>query len=229
LLGARNPFPPVVYPASDSLGKWTPGSSFQNPASAPPSTAARSAPARKKRRVESPPAIAGVATAAPLSQESTDPRSEAQHRESVFLRAPPNTAMPDDDGGIASEQHLERMRMAFDDDIADLVPLCQVHAHYPGCMRWVQGDMVCRFRFPKTAVESSYADQSGVHHFKRDHNWVSNYNQVLTVALRCNTDVSLILNGGEANSIAFYITDYITKKVSSMLSFCPLGLIPHGH
>jgi hypothetical protein len=32
------------------------------------------------------------------------------------------------------------------------------------------------------------------------------------VALRCNTDVSLLLNGGEANSIAFYITDYITKK-----------------
>jgi hypothetical protein len=197
MVGVCNP-DPAGYPEEDELDRWQPGTPFGVVHDED------NQPVKKQRIL--------------VSRPQFTPRAVGVTKEAVYMRPPPMTAEPPEIKTQEEEQWINDVEAAFHHDAAELVPLSQTHRHSRTCLRLRQGVEECRFRYPKVGVKASYVDQSGVHHFKRDHHWMSNYNLVLTVALRCNTDVSMILNGGDANSIAFYITDYITKKVAFLSS-----------
>ena len=51
---------------------------------------------------------------------------------------------------------------------------------------------------------------------------VNNYNEIITLTLRCNTDIKFIHSGKDSKALSFYITDYITKKALQSHNAFPL-------
>jgi hypothetical protein len=193
---------------SDESRRWKVGTPFA-------ASSTRSAPKRK--------AADDLTKQMPPKRPMVSP----QEKEVRFMRPPPFTA-PLSRGATCDEivAHARAIDDAITEDAAQIVPMMQTHTHTPTCMRKYGGECVCRFRFPRALVAETYLDKYGEVQWRRDDAWITPYNRVLSVALRCNTDVSVILNGGDANSIAFYVTDYICKKVAAPLLSLPLPSSP---
>ena len=102
-------------------------------------------------------------------------------------------------------------KAAFAARLQRLVKKCNTHKHTQTCYKY--GYENCRFGFERPKVEIAKI-VNGVIFLKRSEGsgWVNNYNDIITSALGCNTDIKFICNGNDSKSLAFYITDYITKR-----------------
>ena len=108
----------------------------------------------------------------------------------------------------------------FNRDLVRLVNECNVHHHTATCYKY--GHKNCRFEFERPAVDLDIKDGVIFLERKKGNGWVNNYNDVMTAALRCNTDIKFICNGKGSKALSFYITDYITKKALSTHNAFPL-------
>ena len=105
-----------------------------------------------------------------------------------------------------------------DVDLKRILRKVQCHGH-PGqrhnscCFKY--GSQTCRFNFPHPMADRTELKQQDgclIIHWRRNDPWLNGHNEAMTRALRCNTDVRIVLGGAESLSASFYISDYITKK-----------------
>ena len=109
----------------------------------------------------------------------------------------------------------------FTTEVARLVSQCNVHHHTDTCYKY--GSKSCRFDFKRPAVDIAKIEDGVIFLRRRTGNgWVNNYNDIMTVALRCNTDIKFVCNGKDGTALSFYITDYITKKSLTTHNAIPL-------
>jgi len=109
----------------------------------------------------------------------------------------------------------------FTTEVARLVSQCNVHHHTDTCYKY--GSSSCRFDFKRPAVDIAKIEDGVIFLRRRTGNgWVNNYNDIMTVALRCNTDIKFVCNGKDGTALSFYITDYITKKSLTTHNAIPL-------
>ncbi|KAG1783656.1 hypothetical protein EV702DRAFT_1175688 [Suillus placidus] len=59
---------------------------------------------------------------------------------------------------------------------------------------------------------TEYIDEKGNWKPKRTHPYVNNYCPAISVALCCNNDIKLLINGVDTKHTSWYSTDYQTKK-----------------
>ena len=71
----------------------------------------------------------------------------------------------------------------------------QVHSqnHNSTCYKYSKkGERACRFYFPRPKVETSYIDDLGIAHLRRDDEWVNPYNPSIAAAIGSNQDLSFL-------------------------------------
>ncbi|TFK61191.1 hypothetical protein BDN72DRAFT_726664, partial [Pluteus cervinus] len=82
---------------------------------------------------------------------------------------------------------------------------------YTGCMDNIWGK--CRARFPRSIFQSTKIDfETGTIYMKKLEEWINTFTPVLSYLFRCNTDVTSLKSGTAINSVAEYVTNYITKS-----------------
>ena len=103
----------------------------------------------------------------------------------------------------------------------------QIHKCYgdpdarTGCftLNDADGTPVCKAGFDengdKPLVPATTLTADGELQLKRSHPRLNHYNPAMSVALRCNMDIKVILSGLHALSLIFYISDYATKPQHS--------------
>jgi hypothetical protein len=107
------------------------------------------------------------------------------------------------------------------EDLAKLVQTCNKHKHTQTCYKY--GYTACRFDFPRPAIEIARIENGVIWlQRKKGNGMVNNYNETITLAMRCNTDVKFINSGKDSKALSFYITDYITKKALQSHNAFPL-------
>ena len=106
------------------------------------------------------------------------------------------------------------MHPAFDDvkdlHIYDTVCSRQMHSekHTPTCFKYSTKE--CRLRYPRSLVEIMTMDPTtGVIWLERDHAWLNAYNPWLTLMIRANYDVQILLTKDHILVTIFYIVKYI--------------------
>jgi len=139
---------------------------------------------------------------------------------------PPKTKCPADQHSCSArppDPSGPDFETKFVTDLGNIVDECNIHKHTQTCYKY--GHDKCRFDFERPAVEIT-AIKDGVVFVRRrpGHGWVNNYNDIFSVALRCNNDIKFISNGADSKALSFYITDYITKNAMSSHNVFPLLL-----
>lgn len=96
-----------------------------------------------------------------------------------------------------------------DVDVTNVAKLVQVHKHCFTCYKYGEE---CRFHFPRPVVELPKFS-NGLFSLPRSlgSEWINNFNKIFSMTLRANHDIQHITNGMDSKSVAFYISDYITK------------------
>ncbi|KAJ3724890.1 hypothetical protein C8R42DRAFT_567393, partial [Lentinula raphanica] len=54
-------------------------------------------------------------------------------------------------------------------------------------------------------------EETGELHLRNLDGMINNFNETITEAVRCNTDVKFVGSGPCAKAVMYYVTDYITK------------------
>ena len=93
----------------------------------------------------------------------------------------------------------------------------QIHSrlHKPSCFKY--SSKKCFMRFPRRLVEFSTIDgQTGVVYLRRDHKWLSGFNEWLSIMTRANHDCQFILTKAHAIASIHYIIKYISKQEASL-------------
>ena len=107
-------------------------------------------------------------------------------------------------------------------DLTRILLSCNMHGkpdarHNACCYKY--GSCACRFHFPRKAEEASIALESGQLIIRLNRNegcqWLNNFNSAIALAARCNHDIQVVIGGAEGVSAAYYICDYITKKMQN--------------
>ncbi|TFK60852.1 hypothetical protein BDN72DRAFT_719411, partial [Pluteus cervinus] len=81
---------------------------------------------------------------------------------------------------------------------------------YIGCLDNPWGK--CRARFPRKLHDTTKIDyDTGTIYMKKKEEWINTFTPVLSYLFRCNTDVTSLKSGTAINSVAEYVTKYITK------------------
>ena len=89
----------------------------------------------------------------------------------------------------------------------------QVHAcTRNSCLVPVKGRMQCKRRAPFALSPTDWIQEDGSWGPKRTFGYLNNWNPVLLQVIRANHNIKLITNGAETKDIAWYITNYATKK-----------------
>ena len=78
-----------------------------------------------------------------------------------------------------------------------------------------KGERACRFYFPRPKVETSYIDDLGIAHLRRDDEWVNPYNPSIAAAIGSNQDLSFLATRAKTLALLYYITNYATKDEAS--------------
>jgi len=94
----------------------------------------------------------------------------------------------------------------------------QVHSqnHNSTCYKYSKkGERACRFYFPRPKVETSYIDDLGIAHLRRDDEWVNPYNPSIAAAIGSNQDLSFLATRAKTLALLYYITNYATKDEAS--------------
>jgi hypothetical protein len=79
-------------------------------------------------------------------------------------------------------------------------------------------DGTCRFHFERPIVPQ-ITIKDGLLLNQRLDGWVNAWNHILSVCLRCNLDIRLILSGRDCKAVVLYICNYITKKMDRNYNF----------
>ena len=104
-------------------------------------------------------------------------------------------------------------------DLEHIVQTVQKHkylpTHNPTCYKGAPGkggQRRCRMRYPRPLRPATGLDPiTGRVFLARDDPYLVAYNRALSLALRCNTDITFLGSGRDAMAIQEYVTDYITK------------------
>jgi hypothetical protein len=88
----------------------------------------------------------------------------------------------------------------------------QKHKCGLGCIKVVNGKVICKHRVPFPVSKSNWVDIEGKWGPRRLHPWLNNWNPTTLLCMRSNNDIKLITNGGETKEYSWYITSYMAKK-----------------
>jgi hypothetical protein len=106
----------------------------------------------------------------------------------------------------------------YDNQVADLerrvARAKQVHTceHRRCLVPSKNRDFVCKRRALFEWSEEDYSMESGEWGMKHLYEYLNGWVPALTINVRCNNNGKLLTNGRDTNNIAFYITNYQTKK-----------------
>ena len=95
----------------------------------------------------------------------------------------------------------------------------QTHTHGPTCFKHMSAhelkshdpDRDCRFNLPREVVLETHIDDEGKIHLRCHNGAVNGYNDIMTLALGCNTDMKHIGSGTFGQAVSMYITNYVAK------------------
>lgn len=152
------------------------------------------------------------------SQPALSPLAiEAKRERRQQQQHPSCRRVPDPDSATFAEQAQR--------DLEELIPLIQMHnqTHRSalGQSTCLKPDGTCRFHFPRD-LHPEMKLEDGVLYLKRDNAWVNAWNHILTICLRCNIDIRLILSGRDCKAVVMYICNYITKKQDHQYNLLPM-------
>jgi hypothetical protein len=112
---------------------------------------------------------------------------------------------------------------AFDEikdlHVYDIVCSRQMHSenHTPTCFKYNKKE--CRLRYPRGLVQTTAMDPAtGVISLERDHRWLNAYNPWLSLMIRANHDVQILLTKDHVLAAIFYILKYICKPEETLHS-----------
>lgn len=88
----------------------------------------------------------------------------------------------------------------------------QVHQCSQSCMRFAQTRMVCKRRAPFLLANDDWIDEHGNCGPKRTYGYLNNWCPPILQCLHANHDIKLLTNGTDTKDLAWYITNYSTKK-----------------
>ncbi|KAG2096498.1 uncharacterized protein F5147DRAFT_583956 [Suillus discolor] len=81
------------------------------------------------------------------------------------------------------------------------------------CLRFDRhGQLVCKRRAPWLLTPTNIIDEHGRCNPKRTYAFLNNFCPAITTTLHCNNDIKLLTNGSDTKDVAWYFTDYSTKK-----------------
>jgi hypothetical protein len=135
--------------------------------------------------------------------------------------------------------HLPNPNLPFDEFISALseiearvVHTKQLHTCTHGkCLKPDRhGQIVCKRRAPWDLSTTDVVRDDGTYLTKRSLGYLNTYCPAVSVMLKCNNDIKLLLHGTGTNNITFYITGYIAKKQGksyNMSSLLAKGLLYH--
>ena len=103
--------------------------------------------------------------------------------------------------------------------VYDTVCSRQMHSekHTPTCFKYSTTE--CRMRYPRCLVEITAMDpDTGVIWLERDHRWLNAYNPWLSLMIRANHDIQILLTQDHVLAAIFYILKYICKPEETLHS-----------
>ena len=111
----------------------------------------------------------------------------------------------------------------FDDiftlHLFDIIRSRQMHSdtHTSTCFKY--GTTTCRSRFPRQLVPHSSIDSDmGIIRLQRDHQWLNGYHPLLSVIMRANHDIQVLLTRDHLLASIYYIIKYISKPEATLHS-----------
>lgn len=135
----------------------------------------------------------------------------------VMSERPPNLTL----GVDATPEQVLHFLVRLKEEADRVAVLSQIHKHTFTCFK--NGKQVCRFSFPKQLHDVSHlVDETLALVGRRDCKWVNSFNEMLSVALRCNNDIKYLLSTLDCKNIMIYVAAYISKKqltTHAMFSF----------
>jgi hypothetical protein len=75
-----------------------------------------------------------------------------------------------------------------------------------------KGQLRCKRRAPFQCSADAFVDENGSWCPKRLYAYMNGWNPSVLINARCNNDLKILTNGGDARNITFYVTSYATKK-----------------
>ncbi|KAG8935210.1 hypothetical protein FRC01_005466 [Tulasnella sp. 417] len=105
----------------------------------------------------------------------------------------------------------------FDEDACkrrefDVVSVSQKHDCGPGCAKIFKGRIICKRRAPFELSETDFVTEFGEWGPKRTFAWLNAWCPPLALCTGANNDMKLLLCGAAVIALAFYVTEYMTKK-----------------
>ena len=141
-------------------------------------------------------------------EKSTTKQRKPVH---VFSERAPELELPLD----AGEEDLIQFLQVLKVEANRVAVISQVHKHSFTCFKTKTCN--CRFSFPKMVHELTHLiEDTQALVGRRDCKWINSFNDVITVALRCNNDVKYLLSSLDCKNIMVYVASYLTKKQLSM-------------
>jgi|SRR5579859_1513679 len=112
---------------------------------------------------------------------------------------------------------------AFEDikdlHIYDTVCSHQMHSERHTSTYFKYGTKEYRLRYPRSLIEITTMDpMTGVIQLERDYTWLNAYNPWLTLMIRANHDVQILLTKDHVLTAIFYIVKYICKPEETLHS-----------
>jgi hypothetical protein len=182
----------VVRRIADTISESVPPSLWADDAAAPAAAPPDLSPSDASQPVDDAPAAAAA-------------RAGPRHPSTVL---PPD---PDDDD----------FDLLWPDDLRGLVLHMQMHRHSSSCYKY--GSKQCRYRFERALQKlEAHLAEDGTIRLPRNHGLVNNYCPFILLGVRCNMDVQAIVRGADCRSLAFYVSDYITKQQLTTYQAMPL-------
>ncbi|EUC56046.1 ATP-dependent DNA helicase PIF1, putative [Rhizoctonia solani AG-3 Rhs1AP] len=95
----------------------------------------------------------------------------------------------------------------------EVVRTKQLHTcTFKWCLRLSgNGQMVCKRGAPWPLSDMDVVNEDGTYLTKRTYGYLNSYCPILSILLRCNNDLKLLLHG-DTNDLLFYVTNYVAKK-----------------
>ena len=122
---------------------------------------------------------------------------------------------------VSCKAPVEREDPAFEDDVNDLVTVCNTHKCRETCHKYQLTDEECRFDYPRELVPETKIEGSVIK-LKRTSEMINNFNPSVMTCVRSNHDIKFIPSGKDGRNIAFYVTNYATKSQLSTHQMVPL-------
>jgi hypothetical protein len=106
-------------------------------------------------------------------------------------------------------EHYEQRQRENEIGIARTV---QVHQCGSACMKVTKSRLVCKCQAPFLLSDSDWVNEDGQCRLKRTYGYFNNWCPAILQSVCANHDIKLVLNGTVTKDLAWYITNYSTKK-----------------